>query len=355
MKLKDEQISIALFDTKPYDRESFNTVNENYGYEIRYFENRLTLDTVSLADGCRIVCAFVNDKLSAEVIKKLKGLGTELIALRCAGYNNVDLKAAYRTITVVRVPEYSPHAVAEHAVALILSLNRKTHKAYYRTRDGNFSIGGFMGFDMAGKTAGIIGTGKIGKITAKILRGFDMKVLAYDPYPDEKFAKATKVQYVELENLYEQSDVISLHCPLSRNTYHIIDEKSIAKMKTGVMIVNTGRGGLINSRALIDALKSGKVGSAGLDVYEEESEYFFEDFSTQVLSDDVLARLLTFSNVLITSHQGFFTREALRNIAQTTLQNIRDFLDGKSLENEICYRCGQDRETCTKKKTGRCF
>ncbi len=352
----DKTVSIAFFDTKSYDRESFDSVNASgYGYDIRYFENRLSVGTVPLANDSRVICAFVNDTLSAEVITELKALGVGLIALRCAGYNNVDLKAAYRTIPVVRVPEYSPHAVAEHAVALVLSLNRKTHKAYYRTRDGNFSIGGFMGFDMAGKIAGIIGTGRIGRIAAKILRGFDMKVLAYDPYPDKKFASATSVEYVELEKLYADSDVISLHCPLSRDTYHIIDKASLAKMKKGVMIVNTGRGGLIDSKALIDALKSGKVGSAGLDVYEEESEYFFEDFSTQVLTDDVLARLLTFSNVLITSHQGFFTREAIRNIAQTTLDNIREFLAGKPLKNEICYRCGEDRDTCTKKRTGRCF
>jgi D-lactate dehydrogenase len=347
-------VSIAFFDAKPYDRESFDLVNRNeYNYEIRYFENHTNPETARLAERCRVICAFVNDTLSAEVITRLKELGIELIALRCAGYNNVDLRAAYQTITVVRVPEYSPHAVAEHAVALILSLNRKIHKAYYRTRDSNFAINGFLGFDMAGKTAGIIGTGKIGKIAAKILRGFDMEVLAYDPYPDKSYAETTGVKYVDLENLYARSDVISLHCPLSRDTHHIINEKSLAGMKDGVMIVNTGRGGVIDTKALINALKSGKVGSAGLDVYEEESQYFFEDFSTQVLSDDVLARLLTFSNVLITSHQGFFTKEALSNIAHTTLQNIRDFLDGKSLKNEICYRCGNN--TCRKKLTGRCF
>jgi D-lactate dehydrogenase len=349
-----ESISIAFFDTKPYDREFFNTINtEQYGYDFRYFENRLNIETVSLTNGCRIVCAFVNDTLSEEVISKLINLNVELIALRCAGYNNVDLKAAYRTIHVVRVPEYSPHAVAEHAVALILSLNRKTHKAYYRTRDGNFSIGGLMGFDMAGRTAGIIGTGKIGKIAAKILHGFEMRVLAYDTYPDQEFAEMAKVEYVDLETLYILSDVISLHCPLTPDTYHIINKETLDKMKNGVMIVNTGRGRLIDTKALIDALKSGKVGAAGLDVYEEESEYFFEDFSTQVLGDDVLARLLTFSNVLITSHQGFFTREALQNIAQTTLENITDFLDGKPLKNEICYRCGED--FCRKKESGRCF
>jgi D-lactate dehydrogenase len=352
--IMSESISIAFFDTKPYDCEFFNAVNkEQYGYDFRYFENRLNIETVSLVNGCRVVCAFVNDTLTEEVIGNLNSLNVELIALRCAGYNNIDLKAAYRTIHVVRVPEYSPHAVAEHAVTLILSLNRKTHKAYYRTRDGNFSIGGLMGFDMAGRTAGIIGTGKIGKIAAKILSGFEMRILAYDPYPDKEFAEKAGAEYVDLEKLYVLSDVISLHCPLTPDTYHIINKDSLDKMKNGVMIVNTGRGRLIDTKALIDALKSGKVGAAGLDVYEEESEYFFEDFSTQVIGDDVLARLLTFSNVLITSHQGFFTREALQNIARTTLENIREFLDGKPLKNEICYRCGED--FCRKKESGRCF
>lgn len=350
----ENTVSIAFFDAKPYDREFFNATNsKGFQYNIRYFENRLNSNTVRLAEGSQVICAFVNDSLSTEVIERLKQFGIKLIALRCAGYNNVDLKAAYQTINIVRVPEYSPYAVAEHAIALILSLNRKTHKAYYRTRDGNFTIGGFLGFDMTGKTAGIIGTGKIGKIAAKILKGFDMKILAYDPYPDKDFAKTTGIEYVELDKLYAHSDVISLHCPLNHDTHHIINKGSLAKMKDGVMIVNTGRGGLIDTKALIDALKSGKVGSAGLDVYEEESEYFFEDFSTQVLSDDVLARLLTFSNVLITSHQGFFTKEALSNIAQTTLQNIKDYFDDKPLANEICYHCCDD--SCRKKEKGRCF
>jgi len=347
-------VRIAFFDAKPFDREFFDAINgREFHFEIRYFESRLRPDTTSLAEGCNVVCAFVNDVLDREVIDQLKRSGVELIAMRCAGYNNVDLKAAYGSIHVVRVPEYSPHAVAEHAVALMLTLNRKTHKAYYRTRDGNFSIAGLMGFDMAGKVAGIIGTGRIGKVAGKVLRGFDMEVLAFDPYPDREYAEVTGVLYVRLDELYRRSDVISLHCPLNRQTYHIINAESIAKMKDGVMIINTSRGGLIDTKALIDALKTGKVGSAGLDVYEEESEYFFEDFSTQVLTDDVLARLLTFSNVLITSHQGFFTKEALENIARTTLANIRDFFDGKPLENEICYRCGRD--VCRKQQVGRCF
>ena len=332
-------VTIAFFDAKPYDRESFDAANvEAFKFDIRYLQSRLTPETAALANGCNTVCAFVNDTLSEEVISSLKKLGVKLIAMRCAGYNNVDLKAAHKSISVVRVPEYSPHAVAEHAVALILSLNRKTHKAYYRTRDGNFSIIGLMGFDMAGKVAGIIGAGRIGRIAAKILRGFDMEVLVYDPYPNEEFAAETSVKYVELDEIYHRASVISLHCPMNHATHHIINAESLAKMKDGVIIVNTGRGGLIDAKALIDSLKSGKVGAAGLDVYEEESEYFFEDFSTQILTDDVLARLLTFSNVLITSHQGFFTHEAVSNIAKTTLQNTRDFYDGKTLENEICYR-----------------
>jgi len=272
--------------------------------------------------------------------------------LRSAGYNNVDLRAAYGRIHVVRVPAYSPRAVAEHAVALILSLNRKTHRAYYRTRDGNFSINGFLGFDMYGKTAGVVGTGKIGKAAAEILKGFGMKVLVYDPYPDLSFAELSGVSYVELDELYRRADVVTLHCPLTPETQHMINADSIERMKPGVMIINTGRGKLIDTRALIDGLKSGKVGAAGLDVYEEEGDYFFEDLSAEVITDDVLARLLTFPNVLVTSHQGFFTREALHNIAETTLENIREYAQGGWLRNEICYRC--DKE-CKKKERRRCF
>ncbi len=349
-----DQVSIAFFDAKPYDRDSFDTVNEEaFQFDIRYFETHLKPDTTALAQECSTVCAFVNDTLSRGTIDKLKETGVELIALRSAGYNNVDLKAAYKTIHVVRVPGYSPHAVAEHALALILALNRKIHKAYYRTREGNFSITGLMGFDMAGKIAGVIGTGRIGKVAARLLRGFDMEVLAYDPYPDQDFAHETGVTYVDLDDLYRRADLITLHCPLNPDTHHIINAQSLDKMKHGVMIVNTGRGGLIDTKALVEALKERKVGSAGLDVYEEESEYFFEDFSTEVLTDDVLARLLTFSNVLITSHQGFFTREAVHNIARTTLQNVQDFFAGKPLKNEICYRCGED--VCEKERSGRCF
>jgi D-lactate dehydrogenase len=348
-----EPISIAMFDAKPYDRQFFDEANKKFHYRISYFENHLSPEAVALAEGHDVVCAFVNDVISSKVIAAIKDRGVKLIAMRCAGYNNIDLKAAYKNIHIVRVPEYSPHAVAEHTVALILALNRKTHKSYYRTREGNFSVVGLMGFDMVEKSAGIIGTGRIGKIVAKILRGFDMNVLAYDPYPDQAAAEAIGYNYTDLDTLYRDSDIITLHCPLSQQTYHIINQESLDKVKKGAMIVNTGRGGLIDTKALIKALKSGKVGSAGLDVYEEESEFFFEDFSTQVLTDDILARLLTFSNVLITSHQGFFTKEALSNIALTTLENIHDFFTDKTLKNEICYRCGQ--VDCAKKTQGRCF
>ncbi len=348
-----EDVRISFFDTKPFDQEFFDRMNAQYDYTIKYFRSRLTPDSAVLSQGSNVVCAFVNDIISAPVIDALEANGIRLIALRCAGYNNVDFRAAFGRIHVVRVPAYSPYAVAEHAVALMLSLNRKTHRAFYRTRDSNFNINGLLGFDMFGKTAGVIGTGKIGKVAANILRGFGMEVLAYDAFPDEQFAIQTGVKYVDLDTLYRKSEIITLHCPLTRDTYHLIENKSIAKMKDGVMIINTGRGQLIDTPDLIEALKTGKVGSAGLDVYEEESAYFFEDFSTTVISDDVLARLLSFHNVLVTSHQGFFTREALESIAEVTLDNIRDFFQDKKLVNEICYQC--ERNTCHKQESGRCF
>lgn len=346
-------VTVAFFDTKPYDREFFERGNKEFGFHIKFFNPHLNQDTADLANGAQAVCAFVNDVLDQSVITTLKRLGVTLVALRCAGYNNVDLKAAFGNIHVVRVPEYSPHAVAEHAVALMMSLNRKTHRAYYRTRDGNFAISGFLGFDMFGKTAGVIGTGKIGRCLIAILKGFGMQVVAYDVFPDEAYAKTAGIQYLSLDELYERSDVISLHCPLTAQTQHLINEDSIQKMKTGVMIINTGRGKLIKTADLIEGLKSGKIGSAGLDVYEEESQYFFEDFSASGISDDVLARLMTFPNVLITSHQGFFTQEAMTNIAETTLANIQEYFDNGFLKNEICYRC--DQKTCRKKEQKRCF
>jgi D-lactate dehydrogenase len=287
------------------------------------------------------------------VVDVLVDNGIKIIALRCAGYNNIDLKAVYKRLRVVRVPAYSPYAVAEHALALMLSLNRKTYRAYSRTRDMNFNINGLLGFDMHGRTAGVIGTGKIGRILICILRGLGMNVLAYDLYPDEAYARKEGFTYVDLDRLYKESDIISLHCPLTKDTYRIINRESIAKMKDGVMIINTGRGQLIDTRALIEGLKERKIGSAGLDVYEEESEYFYEDLSTEIISDDTLARLISFNNVLVTSHQAFFTREALTNISHTTLENIRLFLGKGELPNEICYRCGED--TCIKKQTGKCW
>ena len=292
-------------------------------------------DNVILSKGADVVCVFVNAVVDAEVIDELINNGVKLIALRCAGFNNVDLKAAEGRIKVVRVPAYSPYAIAEHTLALMLTLNRKIHKAYSRTRDGNFSLNGLIGFDMHGKTAGIIGTGKIAKILIQALRGLGVNVVAYDLYPDLDFAKKYDVKYTTLDELYRQSDIISLHCPLTKETEYIINDDSIAKMKDRVMIINTGRGKLIHTAALIDGLKSKKIGFAGLDVYEEESNIFYEDRSNHVINDDVLARLLSFNNVIVTSHQAFFTKEAMESIAATTLQNIQDFVDGKPLINEV--------------------
>ncbi|MBN1863782.1 MAG: 2-hydroxyacid dehydrogenase [Victivallales bacterium] len=343
---------IAFFDTKPYDKRSFEENNEGFGFEFGFFETHLESSTASLCEGFDGVCAFVNDTVDAEVIETLSRHKIGVVALRCAGYNNVDFQAAYGKVHVVRVPAYSPHAVAEHSVALMLSLNRKTHKAYQRTREGNFSINGLMGFDMHGRTAGVVGTGKIGQCMVSILLGFGLEVLAYDPNPTDIFDDAAGFRYCSLDELYAESDIISLHCPLTPDTTRMIDRETISNMKPGVMIINTGRGKLIDTDALIAGLKSGKIGSAGLDVYEEESEYFFEDKSAELINDDTLARLLTFHNVLVTSHQGFFTAEAIKNIAQTTLGNLKTFFDGGFIENEICYRCDG---ICRKKKGENCF
>jgi len=326
---------IAFFDTKPYDEVSFNQINQKFGFEIKYFKGHLNINNVPLTKGFDAVCIFVNAVADAEVIDELAKNDVKVIALRCAGYNNVDLNAAKNRIKVVRVPAYSPYAVAEHTLALMLTLNRKTHKAYNRTREGNFALNGLMGFDMHGKTAGIIGTGKISKILIQTLRSMGLKVIAYDIFPDYAFAEKYEVEYSSLDHLYANADIISLHCPLTKDTEYIINETSIAKMKNGVMIINTGRGKLIDTHALIQGLKSKKIGAAGLDVYEEESEYFFEDRSNRVMDDDILARLLSFNNVIVTSHQAFFTQEAMHNIAETTLQNIQDFIDEKPLVNEV--------------------
>lgn len=335
--MTDHPCRIAFFDAKSYDRGSFNPINEReYHYDIRYFKGHLNTDSVPLTSGMDVACIFVNDTAGEEVIRALKENGVRLLALRCAGFNNVDLEAAERYgLPVVRVPRYSPYAVAEHAVALMLALNRKIHRAYWRTRDGNFSLHGLMGFDMHGKTAGIIGTGQIAKILIRILKGFGMNILAYDPYPDKRFAEENGITYTTLDDLYARSDIISLHCPLTPETEYLINADSIGKMKDGVMIINTGRGKLIHTDMLIDGLKSKKVGSAGLDVYEEEGEYFYEDKSDKIIDDDTLARLLSFNNVILTSHQVFFTKEALHNIAEVTLHNIREFVEGKTLENQV--------------------
>lgn len=346
-------IKIAFFDAKPYDRETFDSILQDPAFKITYFNNHLNLQTVPLTKGFDAVCVFVNDTLDRNVVEVLCQNGIKLIAIRAAGYNNIDLQAVFNKIHVARVPAYSPHAVAEHAVALMLALNRKVHRAYYRTRDNNFTLNGLLGFDMYGKTAGVIGTGQIGKAAIEILKGFGMKILAYDLYQDKEFQKKTGFDYVDLDTIFKTADIITLHCPLTKETHHLINEQTIAKMKPGVMIINTGRGMLIDSKALIEGLKSGKVGFAGLDVYEEESEYFFEDFSSSVMTDDVLARLLSFNNVVVTSHQGFFTREALHNIAETTLNNILDYFKHQKLANEICYKCSTT--SCPRKTTGKCF
>lgn len=326
---------IAFFDTKPYDKESFNEINKKYGFEITYYRYHLTSDNIILAQNFDIVIVFVNDVINSEMIDKLASYGVKLIALRSAGFNNINLHTAKDKIRVVRVPAYSPNAIAEHTIALMMTLNRKIHRAYFRTRDSNFSLHGLMGFDMYQKKAGIIGSGKIGKALIKILLGFGMEVVAYDPFPDDDFAAKEGFQYIELDTLFMESDVISLNCPLTKETKFLINKNTISKMKNGVMLINTGRGKLIKTYDLIQGLKTGKIGAAGLDVYEEESQYFFEDLSDQVLTDDILARLLTFNNVIITSHQGFFTREAMHNIAETTMQNIDDFVKGKELVNEV--------------------
>ena len=327
---------IAFFDTKSYDREAFNKVNKQFGFDISYYKERLSMNTVSLTHGMDAVCIFVNAECDANVIERLAENGVKLIALRCAGFNNVDISAAReKGIRVVRVPAYSPHAVAEYAVTLMLALNRKVYRSVYRTREGNFKLNGLLGFDMYGKTVGLIGMGRIAQELIKILRGFGMNVLAYDLYPNEAFAREHQVKLVSLDELYENSDIISLHCPLTNDTKFIINSDSITKMKYGVMIINTGRGKLIKTEDLIDGLRSHQIGSAGLDVYEEEANYFYEDRSDKMIDDDKLALLLMMPNVIITSHQAFFTAEATHNIALTTLQNIRDFEQGADLVNEV--------------------
>jgi D-lactate dehydrogenase len=315
---------IAVFSTKPYDRHYLTAANRG-AHDLAFFDMRLSAATVPLAAGADAVCAFVNDDLGAEVIAALAAAGTRLVVLRSAGFNHVDLAAAGQAgIAVGRVPAYSPHAVAEHAVALILTLNRKTHRAYNRVRDGNFALDGLLGFDLNGKTVGIVGTGQIGAVVARILAGFGCTLLAFDPVQNPD-CTALGVRYTDIETLFRESDIITLQCPLTPQTHHLIDAKAVARMKRGVMLINTSRGAVVDTRALIAGLKSGVIGSVGLDVYEEEADLFFQDLSSTVITDDVFARLLTFPNVLITGHQGFFTAEALTAIAETTIANATTF------------------------------
>jgi D-lactate dehydrogenase len=318
-------LKIAVFSTKPYDRQALERANQGGRHRLRYFEPRLTPETVGLARGFEAVCPFVNDVVSADVIRELAAGGTRLLTLRSAGYNHVDLEAAAaHGLTVTRVPAYSPHAVAEHAVGLILCLNRKLHRAYARVREANFALDGLLGFDLHGKTVGVLGTGKIGAVFARIMAGFGCQLLAYDSNVNEE-VRALGAQYVRCNELLARADIIALHLPLTPGTRHIIDEAAIERMKHGVMLINTSRGALVDTGAVIGGLKSGRIGSLGLDVYEEEADLFFEDLSSTVIQDDVFARLLTFPNVLITGHQAFFTREALDNIARTTLANATAF------------------------------
>jgi D-lactate dehydrogenase len=328
-------MDIALFGAKSYDRHYFKQINKKFNHKISYIEATLQAITTPLAKGYAAVCVFVNDTLDKPTLQILAEGGTRIIALRCAGYNNVDLAAAEALgMTVVRVPEYSPHGVAEHAVALILALNRKIYKSYNRVRENNFSLEGLLGFNMFDKTVGVIGTGKIGAVFSRIMLGFRCRVIACDRYPNADL-KNDGIAYVELDTLLEQSDIISLHCPLTPETYHLIDQKAISKMKNGVMLINTSRGALIDTINIISGLKSGKIGYLGLDVYEEEADLFFEDISDKILKDDIFARLLTFPNVVITGHQAFFTSTALENIAETTLSNISQLEKGLKSNNVV--------------------
>lgn len=326
---------ILLYSAKPYDLHSFQAANTAFGFAIDGVEARLTEKTAALAAGYDAVCAFVNDTLNKDVLQALKNHGIRVVALRCAGFNHVDLQAAKALgLPVVRVPSYSPRAVAEHALALLQTLNRKTHKGYARVREGNFSLQGLTGFDLYGKTVGVIGTGQIGQAFAEIMRGIGCRVMLYDPYPNHDWAKPLGLEYVDLATLYAQSKIISLHCPLTADNHHMIDRNAVAQMQPGVFLINTGRGGLIHTADIIDALKSGHIGALGLDVYEGEKELFFEDHSDDVIHDDMFSRLITFPNVVITGHQAFLTEEALGNIAQTTLENVQVVLN-----NGECGNC----------------
>ena len=349
--MDNKNIKIAFFDTKPYDIPSFKKYGEMNNVSFKFFEAKLNADTAELAHGFDGVCAFVNDTVDAAVIDKLESLGVGVLALRCAGFNNVDMKHAYGKLHVLRVPAYSPYAVAEHTMALLLTSIRRIHKAYLRSRDFNFSLSGLVGFDLHGKTVGVIGTGRIGRAFIDICLGFGMKVLAYDKYPSSELQSGGRVRYVELDTLFAESDVISLHCPLTDETYHVIDDKAIERCKKGVVLLNTSRGALVDAEALLAGIKARKIGAACLDVYEEEADLFFEDNSGHILEDDTLARLISMPNVIVTSHQAFLTEEALENIAETTVDNLRQLFDTSSCPNELCYRGGV-AEDC---KSGKCF
>lgn len=328
-------MSIAFFDTKPYDINAFSGYGERAGIKIKFFETKLNEDTVFLAKGFKAVCVFVNDTVNKEVIDALCEMGTKIILLRCAGFNNVDIKYAEGKIHVLRVPAYSPYAVAEHAIALLLTSIRRIHKAYIRSRDFNFSLSGLTGFDLHGKTVGVIGTGKIGKVFIDICKGFGMNVLAFDKYPDLSIEEENRVKYIDIDNLMRSSDIISLHCPLTEETHHIISRETLEICKKGVVIINTSRGALVDAEALLEGIKSRKVGAACLDVYEEESDLFFEDNSGHILEDDILARLISMPNVIVTSHQAFLTEEALDNIAKSTIENFIEFSNTGKCVNEV--------------------
>lgn len=328
---------VAFFSTKPYDRRFFTAANEQHGFELKFFEPRLTPETMALAQGFDAVCVFVNDQLDADILEQLKDAGIKTIALRCAGFNNVDLKAAEDAgLQVVRVPAYSPYAVAEHTVGLMLTLNRRIHRAYNRVREANFALDGLLGFDFHGKTVGVIGTGRTGALTAKIMHGFGCDLLGSDMRENPDCLELG-MKYMPVDDLLAKADVVTLHCPLTPETEHLINEKRVQKMKPGVMLINTSRGRVVDTKAVIEGLKSGQIGSVGMDVYEEEADYFFEDLSNNVIADDVLARLLTFPNVLVTGHQAFFTREAMQAIADTTLNNLQEIEETGKCGNAVSY------------------
>lgn len=345
-------MKIAFFDTKPYDKPAFEKHGNINGLKFKFFETKLNEDTVELAQGFDAVCAFVNDTVNSAVIDRLSEMGVNVLALRCAGFNNVDMKHAFGKIHVLRVPAYSPYAVAEHTMALLLTSIRRIHKAYIRSRDFNFSLSGLTGFDLHGKTVGVIGTGRIGRVFIDICRGFGMRVLAYDKFPAPGLDNGDTVRYTDLNEIFANSDIISLHCPLTEETHHIIDEDALNKCKKGVVILNTSRGALVDAEALLAGIKSRKVGAACLDVYEEESDLFFEDNSGHILEDDTLARLISMPNVIVTSHQAFLTEEALENIAETTVQNLAGFFKTGQCPNELCCPKGDNPEDC---KSGKCF